>query len=357
MSICSRQCPEQVACLVTEAARATSAAPTFFPVQKIGSRYFVDGGMEHNNPSEAIFEHCTKSKRTNVSNDIIDVPESAPPTGHHDGLDFSQVRFVNLGTGTRSEALPPRQRDRLAQLVPAPVRMAIFLKRTLTEFAVNSEKTAAHMRTISWVSQNSSSANVSYMRFSADNGVCYIKMDKYKALNDIAQLTRDYLKKPETEARLNWAALEIAKDYLQRHPAGAAAGPAADTSKATTPANPPPLGGLSSLSGSPPQTLSTRALEVPTINKNDSASLKASSTKHEGDAAGVQKILEEDTDHKDRPHTNGTFKDRNRTSSSRHDKGADERCGRLAHNNYMIDDFGLCLQESESIFSQVATLM
>jgi patatin-like phospholipase/acyl hydrolase len=45
---------------VTEAARATSAAPTFFPVQKIGKRYFVDGGMEYNNPSQAIFSHYTE---------------------------------------------------------------------------------------------------------------------------------------------------------------------------------------------------------------------------------------------------------------------------------------------------------
>ena len=58
--ICSLPCHKQVECLVTEAARATSAAPTFFPVQKIGKRYFVDGGMEYNNPSQAIFSHYTE---------------------------------------------------------------------------------------------------------------------------------------------------------------------------------------------------------------------------------------------------------------------------------------------------------
>ena len=252
--------------------------------------------MDYNNPSEAIFEHCTKSKRTDVSNDITGVPEPAPPAGDHDGLDFSYVRFVNLGTGTRSEALPHRQRDRLAQLVPAPVRMAVFLKRTLTEFAVNSEKTAAHMRLLSWVSRGGLSADVSYVRFSADNGVCYIKMDKYKALDHIAQLTRDYLENLETQASLKEAAQEIAADYLQRHPTRAAA-KAADTSEATIyHVDPPALGDPPPLSGSPPPTLSTSALKLPAANKNNSASRKASSTKHEGDAAGVQRILE-DTKH------------------------------------------------------------
>ena len=301
MSICSLQCPQQVACLVTEAARATSAAPTFFPVQKIGSRYFVDGGMDYNNPSEAILEHCTKSKRTDVSNDITDVPETACRAGDHEGLDFSYVRFVNLGTGTRSEALPRRQRDRLAQLVPAPLRMAVFLKRTLTEFAVNSEKTAVHMRLMSWVSQGSSSADVSYVRFSADNGVCYIKMDKHKALNRIAQLTQDYLEKPATQASLEEAARDIAKDYLRRHPTGAVPGPPETSESTNYHANLPPLGDPPSLSGSPRRTTPTSVLNLPSANKNGSASWKASSTKHEGDAAGAQKILEEDTNHNTGP--------------------------------------------------------
>ena len=56
--ICSSKCHKQVACLVSEAPRATSAAPTYFPFLKIGDRYFVDGGMELNNPSHAIYRHC-----------------------------------------------------------------------------------------------------------------------------------------------------------------------------------------------------------------------------------------------------------------------------------------------------------
>lgn len=33
-----------------EAARATSAAPTYFPPMKVGNYTFVDGGLQANNP-------------------------------------------------------------------------------------------------------------------------------------------------------------------------------------------------------------------------------------------------------------------------------------------------------------------
>ena len=211
--ICSAQCNEQVECLVSEAARATSAAPTFFPVQKIGDRYFVDGGMEHNNPSFAIYNHCSKLDRVTASRETSNLPQAASAAAHHDDLNFSLVRFVNLGTGTKSEDLQPRQRDRLAAFVPAIIKMTLFLKRTLTEFAVSSEIMAQSMRILA----QASSGKVRYERFSADNGVCYIKMDKYKELGRISDLTRDYLENTATQAELERVGEEIALDYLFRH--------------------------------------------------------------------------------------------------------------------------------------------
>ena len=211
--ICSIRCDQQVVCRVSEAARATSAAPTFFPVQKIDDRYFVDGGMEYNNPSLAIYGHYSLHDRVTSSKITSNMSEAASPAAHHDGLDFSRVRIVNLGTGTKPEELPPRQRDRLANFVPAFIKMSLFLKRTLTEFAVSSEKMAVSMKYIAAVS----SGDVKYERFSADNGVCYIKMDKYKKLQLISDLTATYLKSDAIKARLEKIGEEIAMDYLSKH--------------------------------------------------------------------------------------------------------------------------------------------
>jgi hypothetical protein len=104
--------------------------------------------------------------------------------------------------------------------------MTLFLKRTLTEFAVNSENIADHMRSIAYVSTSSSgSVNVAYERFSADNGVCYIKMDKYRELDRIQTLTSQYLEKPEIQARIKEVGEEIGREYVQKHYPGRAAAP------------------------------------------------------------------------------------------------------------------------------------
>ncbi|MCJ1459826.1 hypothetical protein MMC28_010205 [Mycoblastus sanguinarius] len=124
-----------------------------------------------------------------------------------------------------SELKPTRQRDHLALLMPGFIRMAWFLKMTLTEFADNSEMTAERMREIAYTSSGST-IDMDYKRFSADNGVCNIKMDKYKALDRIEDLTRQYLEKPETRDKIRKVGEEIAREYLQNHRPRAAAEPA-----------------------------------------------------------------------------------------------------------------------------------
>lgn len=52
-------------CAIWEAARATSAAATFFDPIQIGRQKFVDGATGFNNPVEAVFEeaHLPLAKR------------------------------------------------------------------------------------------------------------------------------------------------------------------------------------------------------------------------------------------------------------------------------------------------------
>lgn len=203
--------------MVCDAARATSAAPTYFAAQKINNRYFVDGGMEYNNPSFAIFSHYAEpifaesSHRTSFSN-------LSASTAGHSSFDFSKVRIVNIGTGTRSKDVHPRRRDALARLVPTPIRMGIFLKTTLTQFAVESEKTANQMRSLAQVSGEV--LGLKWERFSPTNRICHIKLDKYKQLTQIEVLTREYLDTEDTQRKLRRVGEEIAREYLARQHRG-----------------------------------------------------------------------------------------------------------------------------------------
>ena len=210
MCICSQDCgKETIVCQVCDAARATSAAPTYFPVAKIDAEgcqpYLSDGGFENNNPTLSIIQHYSAYKRAEFAAPYADEPQNA----RHGDLDFTSVRYVNIGTGTITDALA-RHRDSVASLLPGFIRMGIFLKETLTEIAVSAEKDADSLRIMAEISSD----KMKYERFSADTGVCFIKLYHYKKLPEIKRLTNNYLEKAVVQEEMMRVANELAEDYL-----------------------------------------------------------------------------------------------------------------------------------------------
>lgn len=227
MPICSLKCEDHIPCLVTEAARATSAAPTYFPVLKIGDRYLQDGGMEFNNPSFAIYSHYKESSDITNARGMQKVSQTtASSTRRHGDLNFLRVRMVNLGTGTKSLSFTPPPNSRFVKLVPGFIRMSIFLKRSLLKCAVDSEKIANVMNILAESTGAGGDTEVKYKRFSADTGVCFIVLDDYKALENIESLTRQYLDRPEVQEDLKGVGEEIARQYLQKQHEEASVQPA-----------------------------------------------------------------------------------------------------------------------------------
>ena len=207
--ICSLPCKDKIVCKVCDAARATSAAPTFFPVMKIKDRFFADGGLAHNNPSFAIYFHYTGTERKR-STRPRNTPSTAPQFSPHGDLDCSRVRFTNIGTGAKVEEVEPGKRDRLAGLIPGVIRRGVFLKQTLADIAVNSEEKAHVMREFQALNQEI----FQFERFDANHGVSNIKLDAYKALGEIRRKTEGYLQEQETKDLLEEVGSAIADDYL-----------------------------------------------------------------------------------------------------------------------------------------------
>ena len=212
--ICSLPCKDNLVCKVCDAARATSAAPTFFPVMRIEDRFFTDGGFENNNPSFAIYFHYSAAERKKSTRPMAASAGSAPYFSPHGDLDCSCVRFTNIGTGAKVDDLEPGKRDRLAGLIPGIIRKGVFLKQTLTDSAVNSEKDAEVMRQF----QELNPDRIMYERFDANHGVSNIKLDDYNALGEIRGKTKQYLEEQETKDLLIEIGLAIATDCLKTRP-------------------------------------------------------------------------------------------------------------------------------------------
>ena len=176
---------------------------------RIGNRLFRDGGLDHNNPSFAIYRHYTTRKR---------VMSTRPPTNTsargyavHRDLDFSRTRFTNIGTGARVEEVEMGKRQKLANYIPGlgAVLLGVFLMETLHEIAVNSGKTADIMRLF-----GEADPNFEFERFDATNKVSDIKLDDYHALNQIEERTMKYLRDPKTRKLLATVGSAIARIYL-----------------------------------------------------------------------------------------------------------------------------------------------
>ena len=217
--ICSLPCDFSIVCSVCDAARATSAAPTFFPVMKIKDRYFADGGLGHNNPSFAIYYHYT-GKGRRASTRPRDTSNSNPDYSPHGDLDCSRVRFTNIGTGAKVDEVESGKRERLAGLIPSVIREIVFLKQTLTDIAVNSTEKVEIMRSFQEVNPDV----IMFERFDANHGLSNIKLDAHNALPAIRKKTELYLEEQATKDLLEEVGLAIVTDYLN-----AQNGPARDT--------------------------------------------------------------------------------------------------------------------------------
>jgi hypothetical protein len=200
--ICSHPCDPELDCLTCDAARATAAAPGYFPIAHFGNpeRLFIDGAFEYNNPSFAVYGHYTD-------------PDMKAP------LESARLRFINIGTGSAPEkpmddaSLPRRLGHRARnRLISAP-----NLFRAVKQSIVDTERAYYHLKI---TARNNSKLEL--YRFSSQNDVHKVKLDAYKKLDEIERLTGEYLAEPGVQDELDKVARVLADDFKMRKQAARA---------------------------------------------------------------------------------------------------------------------------------------
>ena len=189
-------------CAIWEAARATSAAPTFFKSIKIEipqpGATFVDGGLAHNNPAELALSEAqriwTNAKRFCLvsvgtgrlkSVRVIDIQSAGAKEF------YSSDRFVSWWIpGTKNETRNPSGLTALKKIAEACV-----------ELTTNSER--VHQRLLKHALSTDPEKKFPYHRFNVERDMQDIGLQEWYKIEEMAVHTTAYMEEGEGELKRN----------------------------------------------------------------------------------------------------------------------------------------------------------
>ena len=156
-------------CKIWEAARATSAAPTFFKPIKLGrtqNQPFIDGGLGRNNPSQLVLE------------------EAKAVFG-----DRHLCCLVSIGTG-QTDVITIQSPGILQRLIPADIIEA--LRAIATDCEATHEDMSGRFANISNI----------YFRLNVEQGMQGIRLSEWEKLDTVEAHTVQYMRRNEMDERV-----------------------------------------------------------------------------------------------------------------------------------------------------------
>jgi predicted acylesterase/phospholipase RssA len=155
-------------CKIWEAARATSAAPTFFKRIEIGRKQpFIDGGLGRNNPSQVVLDEAKAL------------------------FGARQIGcLVSIGTG-QAEVIGIKNPGLFQQIIPTDVIEALR--------AITTDCEATHEAMLGCF------ANLpnTYFRLNVEQGMQGIEFSEWEKLSNVEAHTVQYMRKKEVDEKLS----------------------------------------------------------------------------------------------------------------------------------------------------------
>ncbi len=184
--------PPEFNCTIWQAGRATSATGLAFKPIQIGQSVFVDEGAGKYNPSPQILDEAANNEWP----------------GRDIGI------FVSIGTGKRPSGTNAQQHEWWEGFVGGTVGGFAEARRRLISKIEACEDTHIQMMNAELPRRGIPPEN--YSRLNVEVGVGEFGMNEWDRLSEMTISTRRYLKKNETQAILENAAVKLAKIELTR---------------------------------------------------------------------------------------------------------------------------------------------
>jgi len=160
-------------CMIWEAVRATSAAPTFFKRIVINGEPFIDGDMGRNNPI----------------NQVLEEAELMFPHRHI-------ACIVNIGMGQAQTISIPK--PNLFQRL-LPLKVVDAMRKIATDCEESAQVVARRFQHTSGV----------YFRFNVEQGLQAVGLEQWERLNEVRAHTQQYIRMAEVNTRLQAAVVAI----------------------------------------------------------------------------------------------------------------------------------------------------
>jgi Patatin-like phospholipase len=248
---------------IWQAARATSAAPAFFPPARVEvppgpPGWYVDGGVRANNPAwEAKVEVGKQwrarkciivsigtgvqkpvdfigkqdiSRATEVAEPVypdsvpIESPRVGPSDQHPDAVRRSKrFRTVTdgfkniggqLGASIKSvTSMIQPVMDKAAQIsrIPGGAKVTAHIVKALVDLSTSSDGT--HLRVYEEAHSQDEAAQFPYFRFNVQRGLDEIGLEEWKMAEAIGDVTRSYLESPDVKRELEKCAAGLLNPF------------------------------------------------------------------------------------------------------------------------------------------------
>lgn len=206
-------------CQIWEAARCTSAAPSFFkkmyvPLPAPGG-WYLDGGLRHNNPSQLALDEGHRIWPTVKRFCLVSIG-----TGRQSNVEFVDIKDSDVPRTSGSKSLfhslgsriPGAKAVRSAKNAPGGAMELAKIGKACVELSTNSEPIHQSIFKMA-VQSHDPDLRFPYHRFNVDRGMETVGLEEWKANVRIGEFTRRYMTEGEGESKRN----ACVKDLL--HPA------------------------------------------------------------------------------------------------------------------------------------------
>ena len=192
-------------CAIWQAARCTSAAPSFFRSMFVEvpapGGWYIDGGLRHNNPSQLALDEARRIWPTIKRFCLVSIG-----TGRQKNVQFVDIKDSDTpkaksSLGSVLSRMPGVSILRTVKNTPSGLMELKKIGKACVDLSTSSEP--IHQAIFRLANSPDTDLQFPYHRFNVEKGMEFIALEEWKAKVRIGELTEQYMREGEGEVKRN----------------------------------------------------------------------------------------------------------------------------------------------------------